>query len=65
MGCESRKCSANGYISACGKKIDLLSNFLVPSRETTILMNFLNLTSYDIKIGSVDSYNEHSRENGP
>ena len=36
---------------------------LVPSRETTILMNFLKLTSYDVKIGSIDSYNEHSCEN--
>ena len=36
---------------------------LVPRGETTILMNFLNLTSYDVKIGSIDSYNEHSCEN--
>ena len=28
-------------------------------------MNFLNLTSYDVKFGTVESYNEHALGNGP
>ena len=41
------------------------NNFLVPTWEITTSMNFLNLTSYDVKISPVDSYNQHSFENGP
>ena len=30
-----------------------------------ISMNFHNLMSYDVKICSIDSYNQHSLGNGP
>ena len=36
-----------------------------PGVKYPMSMNFLNLTSYDVKICSVDSYNQHSFGNGP